>query len=150
MKSEGGKQIRNGKLISNFGIEQPVLTEYNKANKLNLQLKNLNKSNAKQVHEWNLKRSKTPRLNNKYDEIIEDSVTHWGDSGTIKIIQEIIGATSDGKWGAESDKKYKEFIDKYGEYDYIKKFLSAQREYMRKRTNYGKNKHGWENRLKNL
>lgn len=146
-KFEGGKQInRQGKLISNGGIERPSLNEYNKAHNTSLKLEDLTKEDIKKFRNWYFRGQNYEKLGNKAQQVIQDYAYHFGKNRANKDLQRIAGARIDGKIGHGTISKANIMDDKV----LANRLLDEQISYMKTKNNYAQNARGWHNRINML
>lgn len=144
---EGGKQItKSGKLISNHGIEQKTLDSFNKENKTNLTLNNLNDKNVNDIQNWYFKGQNYDQLGDYTKKVIQDYAYHFGKVQANRSLQNIVGANPDGKIGKETISKA---IDS-NDIDLANELLNEQEQHMKTRSNYVHNARGWKNRINNI
>jgi lysozyme family protein len=157
LKNEGGFTVDQGGR-TNYGVTQKTYDGV--AKELGLEHKDVTQlkyGDVRKVYEsefW-----KKPGISNLPSEKIQGIMFDWGvNSGTttpIKKLQEIVGATPDGKMGKKTIAAVNKYIEIYGEdslaFDVMNARLNFNQSLITKNpTKYGASEKGWDNRLNNV
>lgn len=143
-QAEGGRQMSGDTIISNGGIQQPVLSDFNKSTNKNYTMEDLDDVKKRdEVRDFYFKDQNYNKLPTKTQQVMQDYGYHFGINKANKDLQGILSVKQDGIIG----KQTLGALNKLDDSEVAQQLIDKQKEYIKTRSNYKENKKGWENRI---
>ena len=147
---EGGKQIKEGKLTSNGGIEALTLSDYNKRNGTAWKMDSLTDEQKEAISTDYFKSQPYEQLPEKSSMSMFNFGWHFGIPTANKYLQRIVGAKMDGIIGPNTLQALESYVQQHGDEGLAQALMTSYVQHMQSRDNYLSNKNGWANRAQNL
>jgi lysozyme family protein len=151
-KQEGKKQIgKSGKVISNAGIEQATYDELVKKYKLpKKNVSDLSESEINNVYDKYFEDVPYEKLPSKTAISMSDYAFHQGKTQANKELQREVGTKDDSIIGDKTLSKVNNYTSSKSDKGLADALIKRRKDYQKTKSNYNKNKSGWNNRLDNL